>query len=69
MPENDFQIVETEQGFVRNAAGNPVAGYKVWFTWGEGRKGMIEMPKERASRERRDALIEAEIARQDALWE
>lgn len=68
MPENDFQVIEVQEGFIRDAAGNPVPGFKVYFTWGDGHKGMVEMQKGRASRERRDLLIEEEIAQQDALW-
>ena len=68
MPENEFQVLQVNEISILDAAGNPTDAYRVYFTWGPGRKAHIDMLKDAATKETRDALIEAEITRQEALW-
>jgi len=68
MPENEYHIKQINEMTILDAAGNPVDGYRIYFTWGLGRKAHIDMPKAEATKEMRDTLILAEIERQEALW-
>lgn len=68
MPENEYQITQVNEISMLDEAGNPVDGYRIYFTWGLGRRAHIDLPKDRATREVRDTLIIAEIERQEALW-
>jgi hypothetical protein len=68
MPENSYQIVEVTEVTMMDAARNPVRGYRVYFTWGQGRQAHIEIERAKATKEMRDQLIEAEIARHEGLW-
>lgn len=68
MLENEYQITQINEMTILDEAGNPVEGYRIYFTWGLGRRAHIDLSKERASKEVRDALIAAEIERQEMLW-
>lgn len=68
MPENEYQIIQVNEISMLDAAGNPTDAYRVYFTWGLGRKAHVTMPKDRATKEIRDALIVAEIEKQEVLW-
>jgi len=68
MPENEFEILQVNEMSILDAAGNPTDALRVYFTWGPGRKAHIDMLKEAATQELRDILIEAVIAKHEALW-
>ncbi len=68
MAENLYHVEQVHEVTILDEARNPVAGYRVFFTWGIGRKGHVDIPKDRATKEVRDSLIEAEIIRQETLW-
>lgn len=68
MPANDYTVTNVQEVTILDEGGAPVTGYRIWFAWADGRKGKVDMRKDRATRELRDSLILAEIARQEDLW-
>lgn len=68
MADNSYTVTNVQEVTILDEGGAPVTGYRVFFAWQNGRKGKIDMRKDRASRELRDQLILAEIARQEDLW-
>lgn len=68
MPENSYTVTQIDEMSVLDEARNPVQGFRVWFTFGEGQRGHVDIPLALATPERRDAAIEAYIDRANALW-
>ena len=68
MAENSYQVTNVQGVTILDEGEAPTAGYRIFFTWGAGRTGKIDMKRAAASRELRDSLILAEIARQEDLW-
>jgi hypothetical protein len=68
MPDNEYTITQINEMSVLDAAGNPVQGFRVWFDFGEGQTGHIDLPLKIASPERREAAIQTYIDRAVALW-
>lgn len=68
MPENEYQITQVNEISMLDQAGNPTEAYRVYFTWGLGRRAHVDIPKDRATKDVRNILIEAEIERQETLW-
>lgn len=68
MPANEYQITQVNEFTMLDEAGNPIAGYRVYFAWGLGRRGHVDIPKDRATQEVRNQLIMTEIERQEDLW-
>lgn len=68
MPENEYQIIDVQELTILDAAGNPVQAYRIYFTWGLGRKGHIEIVKTKVTSEEKERLITEEIDRQELLF-
>lgn len=67
--EIGYQTTQVVLRSILDAGGNPIEAYRVFFNWGEGQKGYVDIPKDIASAESRDRMIRAEIERQSSLWE
>ena len=68
MPENGYTVTQIDEMSVLDEARNPVQGVRVWFTFGEGQRGHVDIPMTLATVERRDAMIQTYIDKVNALW-
>lgn len=68
MPENEYQVAQIDELSVLNVAGNPVPGVRIWFKFGVGQTGHVDIPNSVLTRERKEAAIQARIDAIMALW-
>jgi hypothetical protein len=75
MAEAEYRITQVNETTMLDAARNPKPGYRVFFAWGSGRSSSVDILKSQvdglapeAIAEVKETIIQAEIARMDALW-
>lgn len=68
MPENGYRVLQIDEMSVLDAARNPVPGQRIWFSFGDGQRGHVDIPNHLLTPERKEAMIQAYIDRVMALW-
>jgi hypothetical protein len=68
MPENGYQILQIDALSVLDAAKNPEPGQRIWFAFGEGQRGHVDIPDRLLTPQRKDAMIQAYVDKVMALW-
>lgn len=70
-----YTITQVNEVTLLDAAKNPVAGYRLYFTWGGGRTSSVDIPRSEVNglppeqvAEVKERHVQAEISRMDALW-
>ncbi len=68
MSENDYNVTQIDETSVLDAAKNPVQGVRIWFAFGDGQSGHVDVPLAVLTPERRESMIQAYIDRIMAIW-
>lgn len=68
MPENEYTVVQIDEMHVLDAAKNPVPGQRIWFDFGEGQRGHVDIPNNVLTPKRKEAAIQSYIDKVMALW-
>ena len=68
MPDNEYRVSQIDEMSVLDEANNPTPGQRIWFRFGEGQRGHVDIPNRLLTAERRDAMIQAYIDMIMALW-